>query len=69
MSPSRANGRGLGATLNATVPSPCPEVGDSPESQFTPVDTSHGHSGEVVTETLPVPPSGPMLEAAAANAT
>ena len=69
ISPSRIEGRGLGATRNSTVLVPCPEVGDSPESQFAAVDTSHGHSGAVVTVTVPVPPSGPMLEEEAANAT
>ena len=69
ISPSRTEGRGLGATRNSTVLVPCPEVGDSPESQFAPVDTSQGHSGAVVMVTVPVPPSGPMLEEAAANAT
>jgi hypothetical protein len=51
------------------VPSPCPDVGDSPESHATPVETSHGHSGDVVTVTVPAPPSGPMLEEAVARAT
>ena len=69
ISPSRLEGSGLGATRNSTVLVPCPEVGDSPESQFAAVDTSHGHSGVVVTVTVPVPPSGPILEEEAANAT
>ena len=69
ISPSRLDGRGLGATRNSTVLVPCPEVGDSPESQFAAVDTSHGHSGDVVTVTVPIPPSGPILEEGTANAT
>ena len=54
-----------------TRPCSClvPEVGDSPESQFAAVDTSHGHSGDVVTVTVPIPPSGPILEEGTANAT
>src|SRR5688572_15130588 len=69
ISPCRVEGRRLGATRNSTVLVPCPEVGDSPESQFAAVDTSHGHSGGAVTVTVPVPPSGAMLEEEAANAT
>ena len=69
ISASRTDGRGLGAALNATVPVPCPEVGDRPESQFAPVETSQGHSGDVVTVMVAVPPSGPMLEDGTARAT
>ncbi len=69
ISPSRTDGRGLGAARNSTVPEPCPEAGDSPDSQVTLVETSQGHSGDVVTVTVPVPPWSPMLEEEAANAT
>ena len=66
ISPSLIEGRGLGATRNSTVLVPCPEVGVRPESQFAAVDTSHGHSGAAEMVTVPVPPSGPMLEDEAA---
>ena len=69
ISPSRIEGRGLGATRNSTVLVPCPDVGDRPESQLAAVDTSQGHSGAVVMVTVPIPPSGPMLDEEAANAT
>ena len=66
---SRIDGSGLGATRNSTVPEPCPEAGDSPESHPAEVDASQGHSGAVVTVRVPVPPSGPMLVDDVANAT
>jgi hypothetical protein len=69
ISPCRVDGRGLGAARNSIVLEPCPEAGDSPESQLTAVDTSHGHSGVVVTATAPDPPSGPMLGDDTASAT
>jgi hypothetical protein len=69
MSPSRTAGRGLGATRNSTVPAPCPALGVRPDSQLAPVETSHGHSGDVVTVMVPAPPSAPMIDDAAARAT
>ena len=69
ISPSRTEGRGLGATRNSTVLEPCPDAGERPDSQFAAVETSHGHSGVVVTVIAPVPPSGPILGEEAASAT
>ena len=69
ISPCRLEGWGLGATRNSTVLVPCPDAGESSDIQFAAVDTSHGHSGVVVTVMVPVPPSGPMLEELAARAT
>ena len=40
-----------------------------PDSQSARVDTSQGHSGDVVTVRVPVPPSAPMLGDAVDNAT
>jgi hypothetical protein len=69
ISPSRTEGRGLGAARNSTEPVPCPDVGDRPESQLEPVETSQGHSGDVVTVMLPIPPLEPMLDAGTAKVT
>jgi hypothetical protein len=69
ISPCRFEGKGLGATRNSTVLEPCPEVGDTPESQLAAVDTSQGHSGAVVIVTVPEPPSAPMVGEPTASAT
>ena len=37
------------AARNATLPLPCPEVGDNPESQLALVEAVHAHSGSAVT--------------------
>lgn len=44
-SPSRIAGTGLGATTNSTLPSPCPDAGDTLEIQLACVETVHMHSG------------------------
>jgi hypothetical protein len=65
----RVDACGFGATRNSTVPGPCPEAGDSPESQSAEVDASQGHSGVVVTASVPVPPSAAMFWDGIANVT
>ena len=47
--PSRTDEPSFAAARNATLPFPCPEVGDSPESQLALVEAVHAHSGSVVT--------------------
>src|SRR5687768_6984842 len=69
MAASRIEGCGFGATRNSTVPGPWPDAGDRPETHSAEVDTSQGHSGDVVTARVPVPPSAPMLGDGVANAT
>jgi hypothetical protein len=44
-------------------------MGDRPASHDGDADTSQGHSGVVVTLTVPLPPPGPMLDDEAASAT
>jgi hypothetical protein len=44
-SPSRIDGTGFGAARKATVPLPCPDAGESSESQLACVDTVQAHSG------------------------
>ena len=56
MAPSREEAPSLGATLNAMVLLPFPEVGDSPEIQLTAAEASHEHSASAVTLKLPRPP-------------
>jgi len=51
------------------VPEPCPEAGDSPESQSADAVASQGHSGAVVTASVPVPPSAAMFWDDIANVT
>jgi hypothetical protein len=45
MAPSREALLSLGATVNATVPLPRPDVGDNPEIQLTVVEAFHSQSG------------------------
>jgi len=47
--PSRTDVPSFAAARNATLPFPCPEVGDSPKSQLALVEAVHAHSGSVVT--------------------
>jgi hypothetical protein len=56
MEPSREVPVSLGATVNAMVPLPLPEAGDTAEIQLTAVEASHAHSGSAVTLKLPRPP-------------
>jgi hypothetical protein len=51
------------------VPLPCPDTGESPDSHSDDADTSQGHSGVVVTVSVPAPPSGPTLGEPIASAT
>jgi hypothetical protein len=57
MAPSRDEGFSLGATLNAIVLVPFPDVGESSEIQFTAVEASHPHCASAVTPKLPRPPA------------
>jgi hypothetical protein len=57
MAPSRETVFSLGATLNVTVASPFPDVGDNAEIQVTAVEASHAHSALAVRLKLPRPPS------------
>ncbi len=54
--PSREEPLSLGAAVNAMVPLPLPEAGDSAEIQLTAVEASHAQSGSAVTLKLPRPP-------------
>src|SRR5512138_22026 len=61
MSPSRAPAVSLVATRNVTFPLPCPEPGVNAEIHAADEEAVQAHSGCVVTATVPLPPSGPMV--------
>jgi hypothetical protein len=57
MAPSRAEAPSLAATRNDTVADPCPDAGDRAEIQSVVAAASHTHSGCVVTDSDPAPPT------------
>jgi hypothetical protein len=48
------------ATWNSTWAFPWPDAGETREIQLTAADVVHAHSGDVETETVPVPPLEPI---------
>src|SRR5262245_45775895 len=67
MSPSRADPPSLGATLNPTLPLPCPEAGDSAEIQLTELVAVHAHSGCAAMEKEAAPPPASTIDGAASD--
>ena len=62
MAACRGTGSALGATLNVTVPSPCPLAPESIEIHPACADAVQLHSRATVTAALPVPPAAPNAD-------
>jgi len=63
--PSRTDVPSFAAARNATVPLPCPDVGDRPVIQVALVEAVHAHSGSVVTVIELLAPAASMIAGAA----
>lgn len=62
MEPSREVPLSFDAALNAIVPLPLPDAGDTAEIQLTAVEASHAQSGSALTLKLPRPPPASTVD-------